>query len=174
MKTLHNDCLKLFCQAALALATCCAINEPAFDKSYGPLLVNATFEAHSEELLKHAGLLTKLQFFTAFHKYTDSPGNVHQVGDIPDADRLIVAPLVAAYKPIMLGLFVHPWDPYNTATEKHLRSLQIQEFVELSLKATATENTAMDLEDITAESQALKDSFSSGYQRELIFLWIPR
>jgi hypothetical protein len=161
MKALHNDSLKLFCQAALALATCCAIDAPAFDKSYGPLLVNATFEAHSTELLKHAGLLTQVQFFTAFHRYTDSPGNVHQVGDIPDADRLIVAPLVAAYKPIILGLFVHPWDAYTTATETQIRSLQIQEFAELSLKARATENTAMDLEEITAESQALKDAVVS-------------
>jgi hypothetical protein len=61
----------------VALVTCCAIDAPAFDKSYGPLLINPTFEAHSEELLKHAGLLTKVQFFTAFHKCTDSPGNVH-------------------------------------------------------------------------------------------------
>jgi hypothetical protein len=68
MKALRNDCTKLFCQATLSITVWCSINTPTFDKSYGPLLVNTTSEAHSEELLKHAGLLTKVQLFTAFHK----------------------------------------------------------------------------------------------------------
>jgi hypothetical protein len=161
MKTLHDDLTSLFCRAAIALATCCAINSPTFDKSYGSLLVNSSFELNSEALLKHAGLLTRVQFFTALHKYTDAPGAVHQLGDLLDADKAFIAPLVHVYTPIIIGLFVHPWDAFVKATDDIQRSLQVQEFAELSLKSAATETTAMDLEEVTAESQSLKDAVAT-------------
>jgi hypothetical protein len=109
-----------------------------------------------EALLKHAGLL-----FTALHKYTDAPGAVHQLGDLLDADKAFIAPLVHVYTPIIIGLFVHPWDAFVKATDDIQRSLQDQEFAELSLKSAATQNTAMDLEEVTAESQSLKDAVAT-------------
>jgi hypothetical protein len=110
MKTVHDDLTSLFCRADIAIATSCAINSPTFDKSYGSLLVNSSFELNPEALLKHAGLLTRVQFFTALHKYTNAPGArvqfftalhkytnapgaVHQLGDLLHADKAFIAPL---------------------------------------------------------------------------------
>ena len=95
------------------------------------------------------------------YKRQDPTGIAFQVGDISINDKASVAPLIKKLRPIIEGLFVWPWTSFLAATAAHARALQVQEFVDTTLKDSATEDTAMDLKETANNGAELNQAIAA-------------
>jgi hypothetical protein len=130
-----------------------------------------SLESH-DELLKHYGLintssagnLSDLQMFISDLKLaTNDPDEAHILGSNSDTHVLgDVAPVVEQdYKCLLEALFVRSWDVYLARTTEIARQLEVKNFVTECLPEDAISDVAMELEEITINSQKLGDLVQS-------------
>jgi hypothetical protein len=149
------------------LATCVTIIAQAgFDASWTNLLVQSTFAHHPDVLLQYSKLTTLAEFYTSFHKYTNPTGTAFQVGDISINDKASIAPLVEKLCPIIEGLFVRPWTSFIAANDAYAQALQVQEFVDTTLKDSVTKETAMDVKETANDGVELNQAIAAATRQK--------
>lgn len=159
-----------FCTAISSLGTAISLHKFGVDTASikAKNLIFSTIETH-EELIKHFPMInvtdgehSDLQvFFQEFKISTNDPDEVHMVGSLDEAYSEAVASAVPDYKCLLEALFVRSWDTYLSRTAELARQLEVKTFVEASMRENATADVAMELEEITINSQKLGDLVQS-------------
>jgi hypothetical protein len=138
-----------------------AINHPLIDTSGTLDLMNLVFENHPALLLKFAKLLNAQAFFDKFQIATELPEEAHEDAMLSIERQL---PIIAGKEPLknlLHSLFVQSWNAYLAVKADQQRQLDLQEFLEASLKDSATAPVAMMLDGLTLESPELQEFVTS-------------
>jgi hypothetical protein len=153
-----NELRLLYCRAVFALAGAIAINHPGIAMEKTRDLIIYVFEKNYETLLVHSEISTAQEFFDYFKTATEDPAPAHTV-PCPDLELgyYAVIPAEESFCNLLEALFVRSWTAYLSTQEEQVRALQLKEFVDRSMKTSATAPVAMDVDNITVDSPALKD-----------------
>jgi hypothetical protein len=112
-------------------------------------------DAHHESLLKHTGF-SKFEVFAGLHDHVWSALAPYDP-DIANVHQDIVSKCLEPFSEILEGLLVRPWDAYKDHVSEQNRELKILQYIEEKKKKDATEDTAMDLEEIPAGGATIRE-----------------
>jgi hypothetical protein len=160
IKVCKDNIAVIFCHAANTLACALAINHPTVDSANAADLVYLVFEAHHLELLEFSELPSAQAFFNLFKTAASIPTEAHEHGTLSLERQHALEAAGDTLKNILSALFTRSWSAYLGVKAEQQRQLELQEFVETSFKKTATIPVAMDIDQITLDSPALKEFIS--------------
>jgi hypothetical protein len=121
-------------------------------------LIALVFETNHDILLQHTTIATPQGFFDLLTTSTNDPEPAHTYPSM-DCDRTAIVD-GSNLANLLDTLFVRSWDIYLAAKEEQARQLTLKEFVDLTLKESATAPVAMNLDQIATDSPELATSFS--------------
>jgi hypothetical protein len=154
---------KEFCQGVFAIAGAFAINHPLIDASGSLDLIYMVLQNHSFLLPEFTKLTNAQAFFNCFKIVIKLPEEAHE-----DTSTLLLEcqqPIAAGQEPLknlLYALFVQSWNAYLTVKVKQQQQLELQEFLEASLKdSSSTAPIAMMLDGPTPKLPKLQEFLTS-------------
>lgn len=137
----------VFCVAVGSLCNAYVLDSPDITAdAYAIVLAHALLEQYPT-LVKYAHIEHGAALYLRFKETTLSPYPVHTDNSIIAGDLAVVTPLLTTtVHPLIERLFVTSLDQFNSAHNALKRASRVEEFVQFSLKESATEDTAMALD----------------------------
>jgi hypothetical protein len=129
---------KHYCKSAAALGITMSIHHLDIDMAHSKDLIALVFEEDSATLLKHTEISTPQEFFDSIKTTTNNPEPPHQFPLLSAEHHSRVLPTAEPYRNLLLALFVCSWDNYLETQADQARQLTLKEFIETTLKETAT------------------------------------
>jgi hypothetical protein len=161
IKVCKDEIANEFCKGVFALAGAFAINHPVIDSVHTNDLINLVFENHHPMLLEYAELSDGQSFFNRFRIATELPDEAHVHGSLPLERKYPVEAAEESFTNLLEAVFVRSWNAYLGIKAEQQRQLDLQEYLETSLKNAATAPVAMQLDNLTLDSIELKDFVAS-------------
>jgi hypothetical protein len=156
-----DEIAREFCKAVFAIAGAFAINHPHLDVANTRDLIYLVFEKHFAVLLEFTELPDAQSFFNLFKTATELNEEAHEHATLSLDRQHPVEPGEEPLRNLLEALFVQSWNAYLGVKAEQQRQLDLQEFLEVSLKTTATEVVAMELDSLTLESPELQEFVNS-------------
>jgi hypothetical protein len=165
IKALKEAISHLYCHAARALAIAFTVNAPELNRAHSTTILQYTFTLYSKDLLRFAEMPPREmddkefdmdKFFKLLSEVTQSDTTfVETFGYANEAERDLLTPVVASYKELMKNLFVVSFEQFVSVKEQIVRDIETKKFVDDYMKSTATEATAIALEEVKIDSKSI-------------------
>lgn len=113
------------------------------------------YEHYFDVLLQHSELFTPQEFFDVLKTSMNDSTPAHTFPSLSNEAGYTVEPTAAGLNFLLNSFFVQRWDTYLQAKAEEARLLLLKEFIDTTLKESATVPVAMALNEITMESPQL-------------------